>query len=106
MSRTKRRLGARHHYAWVLRDWVWHGNGFLVRGSLDPRSIEGRKLLARYHSDAGFGDYQHKSPPHWYRRWLNKRADNEEQRELYRWHKNQEHEVPSRRRAKDASWFW
>jgi hypothetical protein len=51
MSRTYRRRGQRHDYDWVLRDFCWV-NGVLVPFWIDPRSKEGRRAIARFHSDA------------------------------------------------------
>ncbi len=51
MSRTYRRRGERHDYAWVLRDYRSFG-GALVPFLIDPRSTEGRRAIARFHSDA------------------------------------------------------
>jgi hypothetical protein len=51
MSRTYRRRGARHDYNWVLRDTRWV-NGTLVTFRFDKRSKEGRRAVARFHSDA------------------------------------------------------
>jgi hypothetical protein len=51
MSRTYRRRGERHAYDWVLRDCRWV-NGVLTPFCIDARSKEGRRALARFHSDA------------------------------------------------------
>jgi GH24 family phage-related lysozyme (muramidase) len=105
MSRTYRRRHACHNLVWVLRDYRWN-NGALQRTILDPNSQAGKKALAKYYSDAGFGDYGHATAPHWYRRYLNHRSDRREAQELNRWLKNSEHEVLLPRRVRDASWYW
>lgn len=83
MSRTYRRKGARYNLDWVLRKTVW-GNRFFD-SYIEPGSPEGKKALARYFSDAGCGTYGHGTAPHWYRRYLNHRADRREEQRLHRW---------------------
>ena len=51
MSRAFRRRGQRHDYDWVLRDDRWV-NGALVPFLIDAGSKEGRRAIARFHSDA------------------------------------------------------
>jgi hypothetical protein len=53
MSRTYCRRGQRHEYRWVLRDWIWNDRR-LVAVPIDARSKEGRRAIARFHSDAEF----------------------------------------------------
>jgi hypothetical protein len=105
MSRTYRRRHACHNLDWVLREYIW-SNGLMQRTVLDPHSQAGKKALAKYYSDAGFGDYGHATAPHWYRRYLNHRSDRREAQEMNRWLKNSEHEVLLPRRVSDASWYW
>lgn len=105
MSRTYRRRNARHNLNWVLRSTIWI-NGHQQRFNLDPNSKEGKKALAHYFSDAGFGDYAHATAPHWYRRYLNHRADRREEKELQRWRSNPDRDVVLPRRVWDASWYW
>jgi len=105
MSRTFRRRNTRHNLAWVLRSTTWI-NGHQQRFDLDPKSHEGKKALAYYFSDAGFGDYAHATAPHWYRRYLNHRADRCEEMELHRWRSDPDRDVVLPRRVKDAGWYW
>lgn len=52
MSRTYRRRRHRYEYGWVLRNWradVPSGTAVLF----DSRSPEGRRAIARFHSDVG-----------------------------------------------------
>ena len=105
MSRTYRRRNARYNLDWVLRDYSWI-NGHMQRIVIDPKSHEGKKALTRYYSDSGFGDYSHATAPHWYRRYLNHRADRREEMELHRWRKNPEREIVLPRRVSDAGWYW
>ena len=51
MSRTYRRRGQRHDYDWVLLDYRWV-SGVLIPFLIDARSKEGRRAIARFHSDA------------------------------------------------------
>ena len=50
MSRTYRRRGQRHEYRWVLRDWKMLP--FAAPVLIDRHSPEGRRRIARFHSDA------------------------------------------------------
>lgn len=65
MSRTYRRSGQRHDYDSVLRDYRWI-NGVLVPFLIDARSKEGRRAIARFHSDAHWR--LRSTAPRWYRR--------------------------------------
>jgi hypothetical protein len=62
MSRTYRRRGERHEYRWVLREWVIE-SGRLTPVVLDRHSPEGRRAIARIHSDAHFT--MHCGVPRW-----------------------------------------
>jgi hypothetical protein len=52
MSRTYRRRGERHQYHVVLRDWLFE-SGYPKFVVIDRYSKEGRRLVARFHSDGG-----------------------------------------------------
>src|SRR5688572_28610720 len=65
MSRTYRRRGERHDYDWVLRDSCWAYGTMVIFGG-DPRSKEGRRAIARFHSDAHWS--LQSCAPRWYRR--------------------------------------
>ncbi|MDR3159842.1 MAG: hypothetical protein LBU11_12760 [Zoogloeaceae bacterium] len=58
MSRTYRRRKTRYNLDRVLCDYT-RINGHPQRIVIDPGSRQGRKMLARCFSDAGFGDYAH-----------------------------------------------
>ena len=105
MSRTYRRRNARYNLGWVLHK-VSRRFNFPQRQRLDPKSPAGKKALARYYSDAGFGGYDHATPPHWYRRYLNHCADRREEQDLHRWRRDPAREVVLPRRVRDASWYW
>jgi|GEM_PF-893341 len=107
MSRTIRRKHADFNYYWTLRDYVYDEEaGHWKRQSIDRHSPEGKKLLAKYHSDHGFGDYAHACPPRWYRRLRNKTSTMREKQHVAKWMKNPDYEVPKFVRVSDASWFW
>lgn len=109
MARTIRRRKAKFNYSqWVLCDLVRDPGGFFQWVDIDRHSTEGRRKLARYHGDAGFGDYGHACPPHWYRRARNKSASNQEKQRIHRWKKlgDEQYEVPRSVRVRDASWYW
>ena len=89
----------------MLSNGTWM-NGHLHGTFIDPKSREGKKALARYFSDSGFGDYSHATAPHWYRRYLNHRADRREEAEMRRWRKNPDRDVVLPRRVSDAGWYW
>lgn len=61
MSRTVRRKSRKVRiHSWVL--WDWDGYRLVhEREHYDPRSKEGKKAIAKYHSDAGIGDLWYKS---------------------------------------------
>lgn len=61
MARTYRRKQKTHEYCWLLTDWR-RGPG---RVRVDPASPEGRRRLARFHSDA---QRTLRMAPAWYRR--------------------------------------
>jgi hypothetical protein len=105
MSRSYRRRHARYNLDWLLRDITWI-NGHQQQTVIDPKSPKGKKALAQYFSDAGFGDYSHATAPHWYRRYLNHRADRREELELHRWRKDPDRDVVLPRRVSDAGWYW
>jgi len=82
MSRTYRRRGQTHEYRWVLRDrsdaTPWWANALL-----DPHSREGRRAIARFHSDAEVT--MRSSAPRWYRREFDHRLRTLNDRQLRRW---------------------
>ena len=82
MSRTYRRRGERHDYDWVLRDYRWV-NGVLVPFFIDPRSKEGWRAIARFHSDACWT--LRSTAPRWYRRIFDHRLHTLNAKQLRRW---------------------
>jgi hypothetical protein len=104
MSRTYRRRGERHAYDWVLRDCRWV-NGVLTPFFMDARSKEGRRALARFHSDAY---WSLRSPaPHWYRRIFDHRRRTLNTRQLRRWLDDPGYDpVFDVRHRHSANWSW
>lgn len=105
MSRTFRRQQQAYCYDWELREYSW-SNGYLQHYTLDPKSLEGKKRLARFHGDAGFGSINKKSAPRWYRRRCNKRYSSIEKKQLIRYLKGVEPDAVLINRKRNASWYW
>lgn len=86
MSRTIRRKKPFDAYFWVLRDYVFQ-DGYCRDIRIDPKSKEGRKRLAKYHSDCG--DFMGNAP-HWYCRFYQKTMRQEGRRQLHLFFNNPE----------------
>ena len=66
MSRTfRRKWGDQHDLQWALTDYIFI-DGSMRRIKIDPKSKEGRKNVARYHSDAGTNRCKEPGPS-WFR---------------------------------------
>jgi hypothetical protein len=104
MSRTYRHRGQRHEYHWVLREWKWW-NSVLVSVLLDARSKEGRRAIARFHSDAELTI--RRGAPRWYRRIFDHRLRTLNTRELRRWLDDPGYDpVFQVRHLHSANWSW
>jgi hypothetical protein len=104
MSRTYRRRGQRHEYRWVLREWHWSG-GALAPHQIDPRSKEGRRAIARFHSDVE--RTMSSGPPRWYRRVYDHRLRTQNLREFRRWLDDPHYEpVLQVCHRHSAKWTW
>ena len=104
MSRTYRRKGERHEYRWVLREWTFE-LGHLQRIMLDRNSIEGRRAIARFHSEAG--NPTKGGVPRWFRRIFKGRQRNTNTREFVRWLAAPDYEPLMRvRHRNSAKWAW
>lgn len=65
MSNTIRRKTRRiSPSSWVLQDWD-NRIGFMYYGKLSKDSKEGKKAIAKFHSDAGVGDLWYKGRAGW-----------------------------------------
>lgn len=109
MSRTFRRKRGKYHYEWVLRDYrvVESTHGWYIQDfQIERHSESGRRKIARFHSDAGFGDYRWKSAPHWYRRLCNKKFARADQRLVHGFIRGESEDVVASPRARNASWYW
>ena len=84
MSRTYRRRGERHEYRRVPRDSFFDPETRRFAHFLIGRhSREGRRAIARFHSDAEFT--MKGGAPHWFCRIFRRRQRNADTRELLRW---------------------
>lgn len=104
MSRTYRRRGARHDYDWVLRDYRWL-DGALVPFLIEPHSKEGRRAIARFHSDACWT--LRSTAPRWYRRIFDHQLRTLNTRQLRRWLNDPDYNpVFQARHRHNANWSW
>jgi hypothetical protein len=104
MSRTYRRRGERHDYGWVLQNSGWV-SGTLVRFQIDPRSREGQRAIARFHSDAFWT--LRSTAPRWYRRIFDHRQRTLNARQLRRWLDDPGYDpVLEIRHRHRANWAW
>src|SRR5512146_1616811 len=104
MSRTYRRRGQRHEYVWVLRDYRWVG-GALVPFLIEASSNEGRRAIARFHSDA-YGTLR-STAPRWYRRVFDRQLRTLNTRQLRRWLDDHGYDpVFQIRHRQSANWSW
>jgi hypothetical protein len=102
MSRTYRRRGQRHEYRWVLFDWK---AGAPFHAILDPRSREGRRAIARFHSDkeVTMGG----AAPRWYRKASDRRLRTFNDRQLRRWLADPNYDpIMHGWHRHDANWSW
>lgn len=104
MSRTYRRRRQRYEYRWVLRDWK-AGAPLGTAVLLDPRSPEGRRRIARFHSDS---EFTMRSPaPRWYRKVFDRRLRTLNGNQLRRWLADPGYDpVFQVRHLHRANWSW
>ena len=104
MSRTYRRRGQRHEYRWVLRDSIWIED-VLVTIFVDAHSKQGRRVIARFHSDAYWT--LRSTAPRWYRGIFEDRLRRANLGELRRWLEDPGHDpVFQARHRHSANWSW
>ncbi|TMG80615.1 MAG: hypothetical protein E6H77_02310 [Betaproteobacteria bacterium] len=104
MSRTHRRRGERHDYDRVLRDSC-SINGTLVTFRIDARSKEGRRAIARFHSEAYWT--LRSIAPRWYRRIFDHRLRTFNARQLRRSLDDPDYDpVFEVRHRHNANWSW
>jgi len=106
MSRTYRRRGERHEYRWVLRDLFFDSESrCFVHFQIDRHSSEGRRAIARFHSDAEVT--MRSGVPHWFCRIFKRRQRNADTRELLRWFADPDYDpVMQSRHRHSAKWAW
>jgi hypothetical protein len=104
MSRTYRRRRHRYEYSWALRDWKASvASGTTVM--LDSRSREGRRAIARFHSEkeVTMGG----AAPPWYRKVFDRRQSTFNDKQLRRWLADLGYDpVIQARHRHAASWSW
>ena len=97
MSRTYRRKGKNKEYSngwdsleWRLTKWINCSVGFI---KIDPKSKEGKRIIAKWYSDSGTN--HHKEPgPMWFVREFNQVPYRMKcKNELAKWKKDNEYEV-------------
>ena len=104
MSRTYRRKSERHEYRWVLREWTF-APGYLVRVDLHRHSPGGRRLIARFHSDAQVT--MKGGPPRWFRRLFKRRQRNANTHQVLKWLADPRHDpIMVARHRNSARWAW
>ena len=104
MSRTYRRLDQRYERHWALKQLVWVAGRYKPVW-IEPESAEGRRALARYHSDSGI--VIHGGVPQWFRRIFKRSQKNANARELRRWLANPDYEpVIEVQHRHSAQWAW
>ncbi|HUL91193.1 MAG TPA: hypothetical protein VLV56_02495 [Burkholderiales bacterium] len=104
MSRTYRRRGQTHEYRWVLSDQSDNTPSW-AHALLDRHSSEGRRAIARFHSDAEVTIRS--SAPRWYRRAFDHRLRTMNDRQLRRWFDDPGYDpVTQIRHRHDANWSW
>lgn len=105
MSHTYRRRGQHFEYRWVLRDYKVTTPAVRARGLLDLRSKEGRRAVARFHSDAECT--MRGGAPRWFRRIFKCRLRNANTVELRRWLADPAYDpVLQTQHRHSANWAW
>lgn len=84
MSRTYRRKTMRHEYHQVLRDYSY-GIHLLAYVPVDRHTKEGRRTLARFHSDAYTSMSLRSTAPRKFRKSYQRRLNGNNYRMLRRW---------------------
>jgi hypothetical protein len=104
MSHTYRRQHERHEYSWVLRESTFE-SGHLQHFQLDRHSPEGRRAIARFHSDAYLT--LRSGPPRWFRRIFKRRQSTVNARQYFRWVADPGYNpIMSVRHRHSAKWAW
>jgi hypothetical protein len=92
MSRTYRRKvpHGKTELKWELREWRIYDNHKTLPTQIDPKSKEGIRRIARYHSDGGTTRFKEPGPA-WYRNMTVERPQRREtKRQIHCWIRNEE----------------
>ena len=104
MSRTYRRRGQTHEYRWILRD-PSDATPSWAHELLDSNSKEGRRAIARFHSEAYWT--LRSIAPRWYRRIFDHRLRTFNARQLRRSLDDPDYDpVFEVRHRHNANWSW
>ncbi|WP_455233303.1 hypothetical protein [Geopseudomonas aromaticivorans] len=106
MARTTRRRAAWRDIAFALVDYQ-HDGRTLVRFEHSPHSPEGRRRLARYHSDAGSGSTLGAGAPRWWTRLDSRSIKARNKTVLARWLRLQDYDpVFQDHHFRNGQWEW
>ena len=108
MSRTYRRKNQNHDYRWVLRHYVHSAEPqsrfILIAVDIPASSAQGRKRLAKFHSDHAFVFGQ--APRH-FRKSFKRSQRMGHRLDIARWLKDPEYPVQCDPRTRhSATWAW
>lgn len=108
MSRTYRRKNQTHDYRWVLRDYARpagaHSRFMIVAVDIPASSPQGRKHLAKYHSDHASVYGQ---APRLFRKLFKRKQRMGHRLEIARWLKDSEYPAQCDPRTRhSATWAW
>lgn len=107
MSKTYRRTDAKgkHDYNWVLRDWqvLAYPSVHIVHSVHNPHSVEGKRRIARFHSDNGcfMGN-----APSWYCNVYQRSIRQEGRRQIHRFIREDAPVILERNHHHSATWSW
>lgn len=106
MARTIRRRAAWRDIAFALTDYR-HDGLTLVRFEHSPQGPEGRRRLARYHSDAGSRAALGAGAPRWFTRLDSRSIKSRNKVVLARWLRLQDYDpVFQDRHHHNGQWEW
>lgn len=106
MARTIRRRAFWRDIAFALVDYQFDGH-VLHRFEHSPHSVEGRRRLARYHSDAGSGSALGAGAPRWFTRLDSRAIKARNKTALARWLRLDDHDpVFQDKHYRNGQWEW
>lgn len=112
MSRTYRRKNTKQDHSWILREYVnkypeidyWFLGkwGYIY---LNKDSTEGKRRLAKHHSDAGYC-WQNYRGPHWFHNMFEERPRRQKaRREIHKFMKDPDYEVMLEKKKPVIYWL-